>query len=141
MSTEITPQVGDTWYRYEERRYGVVNEFDDVVSSYVQLQLIELKVTRVTPKGVWVTQFMTKRFVLTAANKRYALPTAGEALESFIARKARQIRILESQTKNAREAQLLAQHELAKLRPPVTATAAPNDEFGPAILAMAAMAQ
>lgn len=117
MSAASTPQVGDTWYRYEERRYGVANEFDEVVSSYVQLELIELKVTKVTPKGVWVTRFLSKKFVLTAANKRYALPTKQEALESLLARKARQIRILESNVKHAREASFLAERELAKLKP------------------------
>lgn len=111
------PKVGDTWYRYEERRYGVANEFDDLVGSYVQLELIELTVTKLTPKGVWLTRFMTPRFVLLAANKRYAQPTKQAALESILARKARQIRILESQTKQAREVTALAQRELAKLKP------------------------
>lgn len=113
------PQVGDTWYRYEDRRYGSVNEFDELVGSYAKLELIELTVTKVTPKGVWVTQFMTPRFVLTAANKRYALPTKEEALESLLARKARQIRILESQLKGVREAAALAEREMAKLKPPL----------------------
>ena len=117
MTEANKPKVGDTWYRYEERRYGVANEFDEVVSTYVKLELIELKVTKVTPKGVWVTRFMTPRFVLLAANKRYAQPTQAEALESILARKARQIRILESQVKQAREVTVLAQRELAKVKP------------------------
>lgn len=117
MSTAPTPKVGDTWYRYEERRYGVANEFDEVVSTYVKLELIELKVSKVTPKGVWVMRFLSKKFVLTAANKRYAAPTKQEALESLLARKARQIRILESRMKEARETSVLAERELVKLKP------------------------
>ena len=127
MSAATTPKVGDTWYRYESRRYGIANEWDEVVSTYVQLQLSELTVKKVTPKGVWVSagNICTPRFVLTAANKRYALPTKEEALESLLARKARHIRILESQTKEARDVQRLANAELAKLRPEL----APASEF------------
>jgi hypothetical protein len=119
MSAATTPKVGDTWYRYEDVRYGVANEFGDVVSSYVQLRLTEFTVKKVTPKGVWVSagSICAPRFVLVAANKRYALPTKQDALASLLARKARQIRILESNVKHAREASFLAERELAKLKP------------------------
>jgi hypothetical protein len=141
--TKTPPQVGDTWYRYEDVRYGVADEHGDVVSSYVQLRMTDFVVRKVTPKGVWVSAggICIPRFVLTAANKRYALPTKEEALESLLARKARQILILESQTKHARDASTLAQRELAKLKPQVAAAPVSDDELGPAALAMAGMEQ
>lgn len=119
MTEANKPKVGDTWYRYEDRLYGSANEFDEVTHTYVKLQLTEFVVTKVTPKGVWVSAFgcCIPRFVLLSANKRHALPTKEDALESLMARKARQIRILESQMKHAREATALAERERAKLKP------------------------
>jgi len=125
MTAAKKPEVGDTWYRYEDRRYGSVNEFDEVVSSYVKLMLRELTVTKVTPKGVWLNG---SKFVLLTANKRFAAATQEEALASLKARKARQIRILESQLGHARDAMRLADQELVKLQPaaePVSAVAEP----------------
>lgn len=121
-----TPQVGDTWYRYEDRRYGSVNEFDEVDHVYVKLQMTDFKVTKVTPKGVWVSAggMCTPRFVLLTANKRYAAPSKEEALASLLARKARQMRILETQLGHAKSAVTLAQLELAKLTPPAPAAQA-----------------
>lgn len=120
MTEAKKPEVGDTWYRYEDRRHAVVNEFDDVVGTYVKVYLTTLTVTKVTPKGVWVSlgQICAPRFVLLSANKRYAAPTKEEALASLKARKARQISILEGQLGHARDAVRLADQELAKLRPP-----------------------
>lgn len=75
-----------TWYRYEESHHG---ERGIVVREY--------EVLRETPKGVWLDVDDGERFVLLGARKRYACPTMREAQDSFIARKRRQIRILDAQ--------------------------------------------
>lgn len=50
-----------------------------------------------TPKGVWIHYGLDKKFVLLYGRKRFAYPTKEEALESLIARKKRQIRIINYQ--------------------------------------------
>jgi hypothetical protein len=80
------------WYRYD--------------SSFMQ----EYKVLSTTAQGVWIeVQYYDffppkpvgekpmKKFILRDATKRWACPTKQEALESFVARKKRQIKILKAQ--------------------------------------------
>lgn len=122
MTESVQPQVGDTWYRYEERRFGHADDWGRVISTYIQLQVREFTVAKVTPKGVWLGDALGRwgagpRFVLMSANKRYALPTQEAALESFMARKAQQMRILGKQLEHAESAHALAKIELAKLKP------------------------
>jgi len=66
-------------------------------SSHFELIKQTLEVVKETPRGVWVNDYGHMRFVLAAARKRFAWPTEREALESFIARKKTQRRILETQ--------------------------------------------
>lgn len=117
------------WYRYEEVRYSAgVDEFDNPLGKgHLELHLRELPVIKTTPKGVWIElyghsiRYDSKRFVLLNARKRYACPTKEAALESFIARKQRQERILKSQLDDVYEALTIA---YAK-RPKLTETTAP----------------
>jgi hypothetical protein len=121
MSGELPkPQVGDTWYRYEDVRHADVNEYDDIGPTYVKLYLRKYKVSKVTPKGVWLSYFFVGglcRFVLLDARKRFAHRTREDALESFIARKAKQIRILEKQLEHVRSAVWQAEREERELKP------------------------
>lgn len=63
----------------------------------VQVSTYSYPITGTTPKGVWVDVFGDKKFVLSAAKKRFAYPTEDEALQSFLARKKRQRIILRDQ--------------------------------------------
>jgi hypothetical protein len=91
--------VSDLLYRYEDEHYDG--------SAFVRLRTF--KVVRRTRCGAWVVQdfgdFQTldnPRFVLTGARRAYARPTRGEALESFRARKRRQISICLAQAESAK---------------------------------------
>ena len=99
-------QVGDTFYRYEDRRYApMLDEFDN--PSGPGCLAVELKtylVTKTTPCGVWLQD----RFVNQQRVKQFAHASKTEALAAFFARKARQIRILRKQLADAQKAVVLA---------------------------------
>jgi len=82
------------WYRVTE------------VKTYAGVHILvhTLRVLKTTPKGVWFDDFGRRRFVLTGARKRFACPNLKEAVESFKARKQRQITILTSQLGHANDA-------------------------------------
>jgi len=85
----------DVLYRY----YDVPHK-----GGYVQVVLQTFPITKKTPKGFWIDNLGIPRFVLSGAYKRFACLTKDEALESFMARKKRQIKILTAQCKNATKA-------------------------------------
>jgi len=94
-----------TWYRVHDGRYApALDEWGESVRggrSYVST--VPFRVLRETPKGVWLEDggaFGGKRFVLRDARKRFACPTQEEALESFRARKQRQLKILQAQVRH-----------------------------------------
>lgn len=91
---------GDIWYRMDDVLYAApVDEFDNPVGpSTLRLRVVKFKVTKVTPKGVWLDGY---KFALTSARKRYACPSLEEARESFIARKSRQLSILQDRVARA----------------------------------------
>lgn len=104
--------IGEVWYRYRAQSYASADEDDRVFVSSPRLELDTYPVISHTPKGVWLDEYGTKRFVLASARKRFACPSEPEARASFVARKERQIRILEAQIANAREALRLAEERL-----------------------------
>ncbi len=85
----------DTLYRFHEVRFS---------ESKLILIKDEFKVLSNTEHGVWIDVYGHKRFVNLGSRKRYACPTVEEALESYQARKKRQIRILTRQLKQAEAA-------------------------------------
>jgi hypothetical protein len=89
------------YYRFQESLYS---EFK------VMLNLFKFRVINTTTHGVWIDVYGKKKFILISARKRYACPTIEEALESYHARKKRQIRILKYQLAKA-EAALRLQKE------------------------------
>lgn len=100
---------GEVWYRYDAQAYSSVDEYDRVYTFSLRLERHEYAVIRHTPKGVWVDDYSQRgRFVLTGATKRWACPTDEEARASFVARKRRQIKILENNLSRARESLALA---------------------------------
>jgi hypothetical protein len=68
-------------------------------------------VTRVTPKGKWIDAHGERKFILNDARKRYACETLELAVESFKARKRRQIALLAAQLRRA-------EAELARINAP-----------------------
>jgi hypothetical protein len=84
--------TSNTWYRYEDTR----------TTNGIHVYLREFNVVRYTPQGAWIEQYGHGRFVLRNSRKRYACPSKEEALESFRARKKRQIKILTSQLERAK---------------------------------------
>ena len=96
------------WYRFEEIHYAPsLDEFDNPVGEgHTDVCKIELDVIKKTPCGVWLDLGFGSgsRWVSCTSHKRYACPTEAEAMESFLARKRRQITILQSQIKRAERA-------------------------------------
>lgn len=86
-------------WRCEARRYSycIDPDADRYGVTDPQLEMWWWEIERRTPKGAWVVG----RFVLLTATKRWACPTEEEALESFIARKRKQIRILSTHLSRA----------------------------------------
>lgn len=117
----LSPSVGDTWYRYEDRTYAApLDEYENPVGQpRTELVLYDLTVLRVTPKGVWLSLWpgATPRFVLDSARKRYAAPTKELALEGYLARKRSHVRILEAQLRRAQNALALGEALTAGKRP------------------------
>jgi len=92
-------------YRYEERRY---------VDQPIEIELRKLRVLKQTAKGIWIQDWYHKkgkRFVLFNSRKKYACLTEEEALESFKARKSRQVKILRKQLNCAEVALSIAKGE------------------------------
>lgn len=99
---------------YEPKQENTVSStyyrLDHTVDYYnrVHLAWYTFTVLRTTAKGVWIStphmNRLGRKFILNDARKRYAYPTKELALESFIARKARQISILQSQLDRAQDA-------------------------------------
>ena len=75
-------------------RYDSINGY-----GYMKVCLEEYEVERETPCGYWIRG--ERKWVPKDGKKRYAYPTKEEALESFRARKRRQIGILRKQLANA----------------------------------------
>jgi len=104
-------------FRIKEVLYCLgFDQFDDPLPGYrLELQMWEYPIIKRTEKGAWISlnpwftfddsHFQCgKRFVLLTAKKKYACPTKQEALESFIARKHRQIEIYEARLEQAKKA-------------------------------------
>jgi predicted metal-binding protein len=105
------PQDREIWYRYIEVQYAHIDpDTERVSASSVHLQVQEFVVDRHTPKCVVLRRTFGEftstqtHVVRRDAHKRFAYPTRAEALASFKARKAAQIRILEAQLGRARQA-------------------------------------
>jgi hypothetical protein len=92
-------------YRYESHNTSNgCDEFDNPYPGHtVELYCRKYRIVKKTPKGHRIElgipmdiggAGMPTKFILQNATKRFACPTKAEALDSFIARKKRYIRIL-----------------------------------------------
>lgn len=103
-------------YLYRFENHNVSNGYDEYDNPYpghtVALYCSKYEILKHTPKGEWIVLYWdgyifdgtivpVKRFVLRNAHKRFACPTKEEALDSFISRKKRQIRILTGKIEDA----------------------------------------
>jgi len=87
------------FYRYKDIRY----------TDRVRIHLNEYVLVKETLKGYWIKDDWDKyddhkRWVSKDGKSRYAYPTKEEAMVNFLARKKRQIEILEYKLRNARMA-------------------------------------
>ena len=106
-------------YRYQEQSYSNgVDQFDNPLPGYkLKIELHTYRIIRETPKGVWINDYGKDRFVLLTAKKKFACRTKEEALESFIARKNRQIGILSAQLEKAKLAKRFAKNNQIEKEP------------------------
>lgn len=116
----------DFLYRFKEIYYNRgLDQFDNPLpGSYIELNIEKYEIIKKTKKGVWIYTgdvlggikcfCNSKRFVLLSGKKRFAYPTKKEALESFKARKNRQIEILSHRLGNAKSALNLARRYIIK---------------------------
>ena len=114
-------------YRFEDHRVSVgYDEINDCsIGSRAEVTLRAYKIIKRTPKGAWIQDFCRKRFVRLTARKKFACETREEALESFRARKRRQIRILQEQIGHARSALSRAERMEPKAMPAIKTHAYP----------------
>lgn len=98
----------EKWWRFDDHLEGsgstdVCGEFIPG-PSYVRVHCSAFPVLKHTAKGVWLSVYGERRFVLRSARKRFACPTIDEARVSFIARKTRQAGIFEKRANDAHRA-------------------------------------
>lgn len=108
------PATGDTWYRIEDRRYSIADDYGDHAYTDHDAAIRVLTVIKVTPKGVRV-QFGTcgeVHFVLDSATRKFACPTVALALESYQARKRRQMGIYQARIDGIRDSLLAAERHV-----------------------------
>ena len=117
MGTVLTE--GAVWYRVEAQLVSAgVDEFDNPLGpAQVYIYVRKYPVVKVTPKGVWLNVYGSKRFVRQEVRKRFACPTEQEAHLSFIARAERRCRILESQLASTRRGIALSKRALGVADP------------------------
>lgn len=102
------PEGVDVLWRVEARSYSTIVDAEREIygSTMPRLEMTWWIVTRRTPKGA---RLDTGTFVKLTAHKRFACNTPDEAVQSFRARKTKQIRILRDQLSRA-------EYELALLK-------------------------
>jgi hypothetical protein len=108
--------TNEVWYRYEDRRYSIPDEYGDHAYTKTEITLLKYPVVKRTPKGAWLTVGFSSRWVSLHTVKRFACPTLEEAAESFVARKTRQVQIHQARADKARGVLKDAEAILAKLK-------------------------
>ena len=93
------------FYRYVDRRLAnFADEWGDSTGSRPDVVLRKYGVIKHTPKGTWIDEgWDSKKFVLRDARRRWACPTVEEAEESFMARKRRQLSILQAHQRHVED--------------------------------------
>lgn len=104
--TIVAPPDFDVLYRCEAKRYSYIIDADLDLYGVTSptLETNWHRVERRTPCGAWIDIGCgSLRFVRLTARKKWACETKEEAIESFRARKKRQIRILARQLAKAKD--------------------------------------
>ena len=88
-------------YRCEAREYAVLDRFGDFVSPPFpdpKIVFTKYKIVKETPKGYWIAiagfSDRDKQWVKKYARKRYAASSKEEALNDFLLRTKKRIKIL-----------------------------------------------
>lgn len=92
-------------------RYRNCTSMDDNGTFEVVVECGIYDVVKKTPCGYWIEtpyERRKRRWVANSGKKRYAYPTKKMAMHNFIARKKRQIKLLELDLDIARQALILA---------------------------------
>lgn len=94
------------FYRYEARVYAELDRDGEFVSPQIpnpKIELMEFNLHKETPKGYWIGYGHPDnglqsydRWVSKTSLKRYAYPTKEEALNNYILRTEKRIKILKS---------------------------------------------
>lgn len=97
------------FYRYVSKTkhhiyFNVDGDYHDTGMSTPYLELKIYHCFKETPKGFWIVRpydnnGVNKRWVSNSSAKRFAYPTKAEALESYIKRANRRLKILNGQLK------------------------------------------
>jgi hypothetical protein len=96
------------WYRYNIAPNLSMLIFDEPNASNISVRCESLLVEKHTPMGVRLRYPPKGKFVLNNAVKQFASPTKERALVCFIARKRKQIEILQYRLDEAKAALDLA---------------------------------
>jgi hypothetical protein len=96
-------------YRYTSYEYEPF-ELNFLNSIHIKLELKTYNVIKTTKFGVRIDDFSDKgRFINLSSRKQWACETKEKALESFLFRKYRQLKLLENQLNHTKEAIRLAE--------------------------------
>lgn len=134
----MTEVETEYWYRYEDYHTAPpLDEWEQPVGrgeGYITLR--KWIVLRYTPKGLWIeyeTEYGSKKFILAGAHKRFACPTIEEAQISFLARKKKQLGILETRAGDVRDIITKAKRKFTReaCDPPVISEDVLPDLFKP----------
>ena len=101
------PQTDKLFYRYEARTYAVLGMDGDYESPKFpnpKIQLMTFNLHKETPKGYWIGYGFyapdnlraNSTWVSKTARKRYAYPTKEEAMDNYIKRTEKRIKILKN---------------------------------------------
>ena len=103
MTKPHEPNVGDTYYRFDDRRFSVADDYGDHSYTEHDAALRTFTVLKRTPCGVRLSgPWGSTHFMHDKATRRFACPTVELALESYRARKQRQIGIYEARIRGAK---------------------------------------
>lgn len=120
----------ELYYRYDDYLSSGWTDYGAPPPSVVVITLQEFRVVSHTKSGVWLCfvpfgEASKDRWVSNTARKRFACATKEAALESFLARKRKQLLILASQLDRATQAMQKAENMLERLRAAGSAFHAP----------------
>lgn len=98
----------EVWHRFEMIKYATssytIHGDIEYGEGRVAVEHRQYKVTKTTPKGVWLDLGFHQRFVRRDAHRQFASPTIELAKEKFIRRKERHLSILKKQAADVQKA-------------------------------------